>query len=272
MTDYVTIANTIEKDHIINLLNTDRRLDGRMKNEFRDIKVETNVIEKANGSSIVHLGKTKVICGVKAVIGTPYGDSPDKGSLMVNFETSPLSAPEFRLGPPQDDAIEVSRMTDRIIRESQCIDLEKLCIIPGQKVWNLMIDIYSLDDYGNFFDACAIASFAALSTTNIPEVSIDDEENVEVLEAVRRLQINSYPVSVTFYKIGEHFVADANLKEEQISNARITIGTTETHIVSGQKGGLSGIKSSEMIPLLTNTVKIAHSIRDLLNKQIDKSS
>lgn len=269
MADFKTVTNTIEKEHIINLLNTDRRLDGRQKNEYRDIKIETDVIEKANGSAIVHLGKTKVICGVKAVIATPYSDSPNKGTIMVNFESSPMSAPEFRVGPPQDYAIEISRMTDRIIRESQCINLEKLCIIPGKKVWALYIDIYSLDDFGNFYDACAIAAYAALSRTNIPEVRIDDEENIETLETKVPLEINSFPVSVTTYKIGEHYMIDANLSEERIADARITLGTTDTHIISGQKGGLIGIKSEDIITILTNSIKTAHEIRSVIKEQIN---
>jgi len=133
MGDQAMITNAIERNFIVNQLASGRRSDGRGMDEFRDIKIETNIIGTANGSAIVHLGKTKVICGVKLVMGTPYGDSPNKGSLMVNFETSPLSAPQYRHGPPQDESIELSRVTDRIIRESGCLDLESLCIIEGEK-------------------------------------------------------------------------------------------------------------------------------------------
>ncbi|MHA2250842.1 MAG: exosome complex protein Rrp42 [Candidatus Kariarchaeaceae archaeon] len=270
MADFVNITNAIEKEHIKNLLDTDRRLDGRKKNEFREIKIETNVIEKANGSAIVHLGKTKVICGVKAVIGTPYPDQPNSGSISVGFESSPLSAPEFRVGPPQDYAIEISRVTDRIIRESKCVDFEKLCIIPSKKVWVLFIDLYSLDNYGNFFDACALAAYAALATTKLPETSIDSEENVEILDTSTPLEINSNPISVTTYKIGEHYIVDANLKEEQIAEARITFGTTDTHIVSAQKGGPAGMKSGDVMTILTNSIRSAHEIRETIKTQLSK--
>ena len=50
MADFELIVNSIEKNHINKLLDDGRRLDGRTLNQFRDIKIETNVIDKANGS------------------------------------------------------------------------------------------------------------------------------------------------------------------------------------------------------------------------------
>ena len=40
--------------------------------------------------------------------------------------------------------------------------MESLCIVPGEKVWGVMIDIHVLSDQGNF-DACGLA---AIATTN----------------------------------------------------------------------------------------------------------
>lgn len=271
MGDFELIANSIEKKHITNLLEKDRRIDGRTKTDYRDIKIETNVIGTANGSAIVELGNTKVICGVKAVMGTPYSDSPNKGSIMVGFETSPLSSPAYRLGPPQPDAIEIARMTDRVIRESECIDLESLCIVPGEKIWTIIIDLYSLDDNGNFYDTCPIAAYAALANTKIPDVSIDEEGNVEILETTQPLNLQSFPVSITTYKIDDHFVIDASLKEELIADARISFGTTETHIVSGQKGGNSGFKTKDIVEILKQSIKTAAELRSTINEQINKN-
>ena len=56
--------------------------------------------------------------------------------------------------------IELSRVVDRGIRESGCIDMESLCIVPGEKVWGVMIDIHVLSDQGNIFDACGLAAIA----------------------------------------------------------------------------------------------------------------
>jgi len=269
MADYAALAHAIEKKNIAELLKSNRRRDGRTKDEFRDVEIELNVVKTALGSALVKLGKTQVIAGVKAQITTPYQDTANKGSLMVGFETSPLSAPGYRLGPPQPESIEIARMTDRAIRESQCIDLEKLCIIEGEKVWQIIVDLYTLDHSGNFYDAAIIAAYAALSNTNLPDIKVDEEGNVEILETTQPLRLNSFPVSVTTYKIDDHFIVDADLKEELIADARITFGTTETHIVSGQKGGMAGIKSSDILDILKNSIQIASDLRERIQTQLN---
>ena len=82
-------------------------------------------------------------------VAEPYPDSQDKGNLMVTAEFLPLSSPRIELGPPQFDSIELARVIDRGIRESKFIELEKLCIKEGEKVWTVFIDIYSINDDGN---------------------------------------------------------------------------------------------------------------------------
>lgn len=269
MADYAQLAHAIEKKNIAELLKSNRRSDGRTKDEFRDVEIELNVVKTALGSALIKLGKTQIIAGVKAQLATPYADSPNKGSLMVGFETSPLSAPGYRLGPPQPESIEIARMTDRVIRESKCIDLEALCILEGEKVWQIIIDLYTLDNNGNFFDAAAIAAYAALCNTNLPDIEIDEEGNVNILETSKPLQLNSFPITVTTYKIGDHLIVDANLKEELISDTRITFGTTETHIVSGQKGGTAGFKSADILEILKNSIQVASDLREKIQAQLN---
>ena len=108
-----------------------KRFDGRALDEFREIKIETNISKHAEGSARVILGKTEVVVGVKMGTAEPYPDSPDKGNLMVTAELLPLSSERFESGPPKFPAIELGRVVDRVIRESKFIDLEKLCIKEG---------------------------------------------------------------------------------------------------------------------------------------------
>ena len=114
------------KEHINNSLKEDVRLDGRKKEEFRKIEIETGVIKTAEGSARVKCGNTEVIAGVKLDVGEPFPDIPDEGVLMVGAELLPLSNPEFESGPPSTESIEVARVIDRGIRESQAIDTKKL--------------------------------------------------------------------------------------------------------------------------------------------------
>src|SRR3989338_9399758 len=135
------------KNHIIGLLNQNTRLDGRNLTDYRQpITVETGFIKTAEGSARVKIGGTEIIVGVKMEVGTPYPDNPDEGTIIVGAELLPLSNPDFELGPPGIQAVELARVVDRGIRESKAIDFKKLCIKPGEKVWQLLIDMCPLND------------------------------------------------------------------------------------------------------------------------------
>jgi exosome complex RNA-binding protein Rrp42 (RNase PH superfamily) len=55
---------------------------------------------------------------------------------------------------------------------SHAIDLEALCIIPGQKCWVLYIDALVLDSAGSLLDAISLCTKAALSDTVTPAVTV----------------------------------------------------------------------------------------------------
>ncbi|MHA1204516.1 MAG: exosome complex protein Rrp42 [Candidatus Heimdallarchaeaceae archaeon] len=268
--DYV--VSEIEKDYILTLLDQGKRIGGREKQEHRPIKFELNFVEtKAEGSAIVTLGETKIIAGVKATLGSPFPDTPDSGVITTSAELSPIASPYYESGPPGDDAIELARVTDRAIRESHCIDLSKLCIVPGKYVWILFIDMYVLNADGNLIDAATLASLAALSTTKIPKVKINEEGEPEVLDEKEVLELDHYPVTVTSYKIGKHRIIDPILKEERIANCRITFGFDEEgHIVSAQKGGTGVLKPDELVPIAKECLEVSKSYRAELLKAIEE--
>ena len=163
------------RSHIISLLNADTRLDGRKLAEYRKpIEVEYTVVKTAEGSARVKIGDTEVIVGIKMEVGEPYPDTPNEGSIMVGAELLPLSNPDFELGPPGIQAIELARVVYRGIRESKAVDFKKLCIEPGKKMWMIIIDICALNDAGNLLDASSLAALAALKDTKYP--SFDGEK------------------------------------------------------------------------------------------------
>lgn len=76
-----------------------------------------------------------------------------------------MAFPSFEAGPPNEQSIEIARVVDRGgIRESRMVDLEKLVIEPGKKVWIIFIDINVLDYDGNLIDASSLGAVAALRT------------------------------------------------------------------------------------------------------------
>ena len=236
----------LEQKTVMDLVSKGRRLDERALESYRPIQIQVGLIEKANGSAQVHLGKSKVLAGIKIETGTPFPDTPDEGVLTVNAELVPLASPSFEAGPPSEAAIELSRVTDRGIRESKCIDMKSLVIQKGKKVQVVYIDIYVLDHDGNLIDAANMAALAALASAKITKMEMKGDE-VVAKGGHHQLPLGNHPVSVTFAKIDKTIVIDPSLQEEQVMNARLTITIDKNgSICAIQKGGLSGFTPDEI--------------------------
>ncbi|MCJ7614448.1 exosome complex protein Rrp42 [Candidatus Bathyarchaeota archaeon] len=235
-----SIVVNVKKKRITELLASEKRVDGRGLTEYRKIELESGVIERAEGSARVRLGKTEVLVGVKVATGKPFSDMPDKGVLTVNAELVPLASPDFEPGPPGEQAVELARVVDRGIRESKALDLEKLCVESGKLVFVVFIDVYVLNHDGNLIDASAIAALAALVNTKMFKYTVEEGEIVKK-PGYTPLPVVNYPIAVTFAKIGNKLILDTGLDEEQVMDARLTMTMDKDgHICAIQKGGGSG--------------------------------
>lgn len=75
------------------------RSDGRAKDQLRPIKFERNWLENAEGSCLVHFGRTRVLCVASVTAGVPrfkkdsgrvgsrqnmpcYPDQPNQGQIV----------------------------------------------------------------------------------------------------------------------------------------------------------------------------------------------
>ncbi|MEM4271685.1 MAG: exosome complex protein Rrp42 [Candidatus Pacearchaeota archaeon] len=243
-----------------------KRFDGRDLLEYRKIEVETGISNKAEGSARVKIGKTEVLVGVKMAPGEPYPDSPDKGNLTVSSDLLPLASPRFEMGPPGFPAIELPRLVDRAIRESHIIELDKLVIKEGEKVWTIYIDIYPINDDGNLVDASTLGALIALKNSKIPELDKDGKVDYEK-KATKKLPLakGKIPISFTFFKLGNSIILDPTREEEEACEVRITFGLSmhekEHMIHSCQKTGKVTFTKAEI-----------DKIMDILPKKYDELS
>ncbi|HTY44266.1 MAG TPA: exosome complex protein Rrp42 [Patescibacteria group bacterium] len=251
------------------LSETGKRFDGRKADEFREITIETGFAKNAEGSARVKIGKTEVIAGIKMDVGTPYPDSKDKGNLMVNAELLPLSYGKFEMGPPKFPAIELARIIDRGIRESKFIKLDKLCIKEGEKVWTVMIDIYSLNYDGNLLDAAGIAAVAALKTAKVPKYDEKEEKVLYGEPSKESIPVEKdIPISLTVHKIGNSLIVDPTAEEEEISEARVTIASSNGVVYSMQKGELKELEIEEFYKILDLVEKTEREVFKRIEKHI----
>lgn len=258
------IITTLKKDYIYNLMIKGKRQDGRGFKDFRDIKLETNIISKAEGSAKVTLGETQVLVGVKLQTGTPFPDSQDEGVIITNLELNPIASPEFEPGPPREDAIEMARVVDRGIRESGAIDIKKLCISVGESVWIIYIDVHVLNDDGNVIDAACLAAIAALMTTIVP----NEQQGIG---ADVPLAMKELPVGVTLAKIGSKLMVDPSLDEEAVCETKLTVVSSSDGSIAGmQKMGPVPFTEAEVLEAIDMACEKAAEIRELYLEELVK--
>ncbi len=252
------IIAEIQKEQIRRLASEGKRMDGRGFEELRNLEVEVNSIGAAEGSARIILGNTDVLVGVKMSVGTPFPDKPNDGVLMTGNELKPMAHQDFSVGPPGPVSIEIARVVDRGIRESKMIDLSKLCIVPGEKVWMVFVDIQVIDYDGNLFDAATLGALLALHNTTVPARKFEVGEN-------HKLPVNGWPLTVTSSKMDDFIMVDPVLLEEQVADARLTVSVDENDFIRAMQKGLSGAFTYEEV---VKAVDVAASLTKKLRQKI----
>lgn len=263
-------VSNVTREYLAKLFAQGKRFDGRGLTDFRDIEVSLGVSNKAEGSARMKLGKTEVVVGIKLAQGEPYPDSLDKGNLVCTAELLPLASSRFESGPPAFPAIELGRLVDRVIRESGMIDLSKLVITKGEKVWTVYIDIYPINDDGNLIDASTIAAVVALKNAKVPGLDENGNPDYDNLKAPLPLVKEIMPFSISFFKLGDAIILDPTAEEEISCETRITFGISrwnkEYMINSCQKVGQMVFTQEEIEKIM----KIVTEKYDGLSEKLKK--
>ncbi len=261
------ILEDFKSESIRNLISSGRRPDGREFEEVRPFSFERNVISTAEGSCLIHLGDTQILVAVKTATGEPYADSPNSGVLITSAELVPTAAPEVESGPPtaNEKYVEIARVVDRTIRESEMIEMEKLAIEPGKLVRILFLDIHILDDGGNLIDGATMAGVLALRSAEIKKVLYEDGK-VTVLDELEQLPVKAFPLACSIAKFGNSLLVDPTYEEEVAMDSKIVFGIDEEeHIRAMQKSG-SGPWQREQIEQAMELAQ--RTVKDLRQKLV----
>ena len=249
------IIEHLRKQRMFELLSEGKRLDGRNLDEIRPLEIELDVIKKADGSSKVKLGNSEVIAGIKVETGEPFEGLENKGALIVTAEVLPTASPYVEPGPPDEETIELARVVDRGVRESEMVDLEKLVLIPGKIVYTIFVDCSIINADGNLFDATSYAVVSALSSCKLPVFEI---QNDKVVDTGRKQDppITTLPISITSAKIGNTVVLDPTSEEEACMNSRITITTNSNQEYTALQKGSTGSFTLDEIRHISEIARI----------------
>lgn len=64
-------------------------------------------------------------------------------------------------------------MLERALKDSEALDTESLCIVGGERVWQINCNVNVLDGSGgNVIDACLLSVISALKAFRKPDVSV----------------------------------------------------------------------------------------------------
>ncbi|KFV87215.1 Exosome complex component RRP43, partial [Struthio camelus australis] len=248
------------------------RPDGRELGEFRATTVNIGSITTADGSALVKLGNTTVICGVKAELATPPVDSPNKGYIVPNVELPSLCSTRFRPGPPGEEAQAASQFIADVIENSQIIEKEDLCIANGKLAWVLYCDIICLDYDGNVLDASTFALLAALKNVQLPAVTVNEETGLSEVNLKQKnpLIIRKHPVATSFAVFDDTLlIVDPTAEEEDLATGTVTVVTDEEgRLCSVHKPGGSPLTGAKLQDCITRAVTRHKEVKKLIDKVI----
>ncbi|XP_049709141.1 exosome complex component RRP43 isoform X3 [Elephas maximus indicus] len=249
------------------------RPDGRELGEFRTTTVNVGSISTADGSALVKLGNTTVICGIKAEFAAPPTDAPDKGYIVPNVDLPPLCSSRFRSGPPGEEAQVASQFIADVIENSQIIQKEDLCISQGKLAWVLYCDLICLDYDGNILDASTFALLAALKNVQLPEVNINEETALAEVNLKKKshLNIRNYPVATSFAIFDDStlLIVDPTGEEEHLATGTLTVVTDEGgRLCCLHKPGGSGLTGAKLQDCMSRAVTRHKEVKKLMDEVI----
>uniref|UniRef100_A0A3P9HYR5 Exosome complex component RRP45 n=1 Tax=Oryzias latipes TaxID=8090 RepID=A0A3P9HYR5_ORYLA len=266
-----TPLSACERDFILKAIEEKKRLDGRQTYDYRKIKISFGT---DYGCCFVDLGQTRVMAQVSCELIAPKESRPNEGIMFFNIELSPLASPAFEQGRQSELSVKLNRQLERCLRNSKCIDTESLCVVSGEKVWQIRVDVHMLNNDGNLMDASSIAAITALCHFRRPDVAVQGEE-VTVYSPEERdpipLSIYHMPISVSFsfFQQGTYLLVDPCEREERVMDGLLMIAMNKHREICSiqSSGGIMLLKEQVMRCSKIASVKVSE-ITELISKAL----
>ena len=213
------------------------RPDGRQLNEYRPLNIGIGSITTADGSAVLKLGKTTVVCGVRAQLTNPPVLNPNEGYLVINITIPGVSKGITK--HTSEEATTLNQIVQEMVSNSKMFDLASLIIEKEKLCWSLFCDVIVCNNDGNALDACLLALVGALKNTQLPGVTVDEDSDLPVVNSAVKQEVvlREIPVCVSTAIFRENYViVDPNAEEEKLSSGNMVVCTLE-------KGGMCYMSS-----------------------------
>ncbi|EOB04280.1 Exosome complex exonuclease RRP45, partial [Anas platyrhynchos] len=217
----------------------------------------------------------RVLGQVSCELVPPKPNRATEGILFFNLELSPMAAPGFEPGRQSELLVKLNRLIERCLRNSKCIDTESLCVVAGEKVWQIRVDLHLLNHDGNIIDAASIAAIVALCHFRRPDVSVQGEE-VTVYSPEERdpvpLSIHHMPICVSFafFQQGTYLLVDPSEREERVMDGLLVIAMNKHREICTiqSSGGIMLVMDQVLRCSKITAVKVAE-ITELIQKALE---
>ncbi|KAJ3151411.1 Exosome complex component RRP45 [Geranomyces michiganensis] len=264
-----------EKAFLLSALQSRQRLDSRGPHDIRTTRI---LLGPQAGHAEVRLGKTRVTANVSCAIVRPRPGAPTEGSLKFTTDFSPMASPAFGDGPSTGgDEILIARVLERALKGSRAVDAEGLCIVAGEKVWQITVDVRVLDHEGNIVDCACIAAVAGLMHFKRPDVTVLGED-VTVHSISDRnpipLTLHHIPICVTFafFNSGTLQVVDPSLLEEQCAEGDMTfVVNRHGDVCTLSKAGGVAVEAGQVIHCARIAAAKAEEMTEMIKAALDKA-
>lgn len=259
------------------------RPDARRLAEARPTTVALGAVSSAHGSALVRLGDTAMLASIKLEVMSPSAETPDQGSVAVEFHMPPICSPLVRPGRPAEAAPVISKALEDVLMSSGMLNLKELCLISGKASWVAYLDVYCLNADGSLFDAALISVVAAFTHLEIPLVSVGDDGRVFTVggnegkskyELVnrekRKLTLGDIPFPLTCALHKDSILADPTAEEESIIETSVTVVLDSSgRLVSIQKPG-GGVTSMATIKACIGLAKErGQKLKEILTDSVE---
>ncbi|KAF1809198.1 ribosomal protein S5 domain 2-like protein [Eremomyces bilateralis CBS 781.70] len=263
-----------EREFLLDALRQNLRLSGRKLDALRPLSITFDPDDY--GVTEVQLGKTRIRAHTQTTITNPPPSRPFEGTLTITAELSPLTAPHFELARPSDTEALLSRLLEKSIRRSGALPVESLCLLAGDKCFNLRVTVHVLAHDGGLPTAAFVAVLASLMTSRVPATEVRGGE-VQVFTAEERegvrLQLVHVPIAVgvSVFDGGAIGVVDADGMEEQAREGEVVVVGNEVGEICGvTKWGGVDVGAVELVGMVEEARKQCEGVVKWLKGKVEE--
>lgn len=188
------------------------RIDGRKKNHLRPIKITRNFIKHAEGSVLIEMGETKVICTATIEERVPpFLRDKKKGWVTAEYAMIPRSSHEripreSARGKVGGRTHEIQRLIGRSLRS--VVDTTTL----GERTIWIDCDVIQAD--GGTRTASITGSFIAL---------MDAVQFLRKEKKINAMPVRDYLAAISVGKVGGELLLDLNYAEDSTAEVDMNV-------------------------------------------------